>query len=257
MVKIVKEEILAGNTFQTVVGIQNEFNVEGDAVELYSRLRKVNPSPFMYYLKFGKTKIIGASPELLFGMRQKEMQTFPLAGTIKRGNTAREDLELAKILLNDKKEIAEHKMLVDLHRNDLGRVSRFGSVKVRNFMDVKRFSHVQHISSEVVGLLHPRDDVFSALASVFPAGTLTGAPKIESMKIIDRLEKYPRGPYGGALGHFGFNGDGTFAIPIRTIFINGNYGFTQAGSGIVADSSAEAEFDEIARKLAPMKEVLV
>lgn len=257
MVNAVKEEILCGNTFQTVVGLQNEFKVSGDTVELYTRLRKVNPSPFMYYVKFGKTKIIGASPELLFGMRDHEMQTFPLAGTIKRGKTQKEDQTLAHQLLNNKKEIAEHNMLIDLHRNDLGRVSQFGSVKVRNFMDIKRFSHVQHISSEVVGLLDPRHDAFSALASVFPAGTLTGAPKIESMKIIDRLEKYPRGPYGGALGHFGFNGDATFAIPIRTIFINGKYGFTQAGSGIVADSTTEGEYDEIQRKLAAMKEVLI
>lgn len=257
MVEAVKEEILSGNTFQTVIGIQNEFEIKGDAVELYSRLRTINPSPFMYYLKFGKIKIIGASPELLFGIRQKEMQTFPLAGTIKRGKSEKEDMDLARKLLNDKKEIAEHKMLVDLHRNDLGRVARFGSVKVRNYMDIKRFSHVSHISSEVVGLLHAKETPFSALASVFPAGTLTGAPKIESMKIINRLEKNPRGPYGGALGHFGFNGDATFAIPIRTIFISGNCGFTQAGSGIVADSNADNEYDEIQRKLAAMKEVLI
>lgn len=264
MVEAVKQEILAGNTFQTVVGIQNEFEITGDAIELYARLRKVNPSPFMYYVKFGpstslgsSTVLIGASPELLFGMRDKEMQTFPLAGTIKRGKTEQEDRELAHNLLTNKKEIAEHSMLVDLHRNDLGRVAQFGSVKVRSLMDIKRFSHVQHISSEVVGLLERKQDMFSALASVFPAGTLTGAPKIEAMKIIDRLEKAPRGPYGGAVGHFGFNGDATFAIPIRTIFINGTYGFTQAGSGIVADSTAKGEYDEIQRKMAAMKEVLM
>jgi len=257
MVDAVKEEILSGNTFQTNISLKNEFNIEGNAVELYKRLRKVNPSPYMYYLKFGEIKIIGASPELLFGMRDKEMQTSPLAGTIKRGKSAKEDMQLARLLLNNKKEIAEHMMLVDLHRNDLGRVAQFGSVKVRSLMDIKRFSHVQHISSEVVGLLGQGQDMFSALANNFPAGTLTGAPKIESIKIIDRIEKQARGPYGGAVGHFGFNGDCTFAIPIRTIFINGNYGYAQAGSGIVYDSVAELEYEEIQRKLQATKGVLV
>ncbi len=253
----VKEEILSGNTFQCQIGIQSEFSISGDPVELYTRLRSVNPSPFMYYLKFKDKKIVGSSPELLFGMRNNEMQTFPLAGTIKRGKTQKEDMEFARILLNDPKERAEHSMLVDLHRNDLGRVAQFGSVKVRSLMDIKRFSHVQHIESEIVGLLKSGEDMFSALASNFPAGTLTGAPKIESMKIIERVEKSPRGPYGGAVGHFGFNGDATFAIPIRTIFISGNRGFTEAASGIVYDSEAEKEYDEIQRKLAAMKEVLV
>ncbi|MGH7246210.1 MAG: anthranilate synthase component I family protein [Candidatus Levyibacteriota bacterium] len=257
MIASVKEEILAGNTFQAQIGLQQEFTNTGDAAVLYDRLRRVNPSPFMYYLKFGETKIIGASPELLFGMKDKEMQTFPLAGTIQRGSSLRDDKELAHKLLTDRKELAEHSMLVDLHRNDMGKIARFGSVKVRSLMDIKRFSHVQHISSEVVGLLRPGEDMFSGLAANFPAGTVTGAPKIESMKIIEKLEKAPRGPYAGALGHFGFNGDCTFAIPIRTIFMSGNYGFTQASSGIVADSRAENEYEEIQRKLAAIKEVLV
>lgn len=256
MVAAVKEQIALGNTFQTVIGLQKEFEYTGDAVELYSRLRTTNPSPFMFYVKFKDKKIIGASPELLFGMRNKEMATFPLAGTIRRGKTTQEDMKLARELLNDPKELAEHKMLVDLHRNDIGKVASFGSVKVRNLMDIKRFSHVQHISSEVVGLLARGEDMFSALASNFPAGTLTGAPKIEAMKIIDSLEQSPRGPYGGAVGHFGFNGDCTFTIPIRSIFIAGNYGYTQAASGIVADSVAEKEYDEVQRKLAAMEEVL-
>ena len=256
MVEKVKQEILRGNTFQTVIGLQQEFKIKGNPIVLYDRLRKVNPSPFMYYVKFGDKKIIGASPELLFGLRDGEMATFPLAGTIKRGKTEKEDQELAKQLLNTPKEIAEHSMLVDLHRNDIGKVARFGSVKVRSLMDIKRFSHVQHISSEIVGLIKPTETAFSALASNFPAGTLTGAPKIEAMKIIERLEKKPRGPYGGAVGHFGFNNDCTFAIPIRTIFISGNYGFIQAGSGVVADSTAEGEYAEIQNKLEAMRKVL-
>ena len=255
-VKQVKEEILKGNTFQTVIGIQHEFSYTGDAVVLYDRLRKVNPSPFMYFFKSGDIRIIGASPELLFGMRDKQMQTFPLAGTIKRGKTAHEDMDFAYQLLTDPKERAEHSMLIDLHRNDMGKVARFGSVKVKTLMDIKRFSHVQHIGSEIVGLLGRGEDMFSAVAANFPAGTLTGAPKIASMKLIDRMEKSPRGPYGGGIGHFGFNGDCTFSIPIRTIFLSGNDGFTQAGSGIVADSTAEKEYDEVQRKLAAMKEVL-
>jgi len=257
MVERVRGEIVAGNTFQTVIGIQQEFTLKGDAIGLYTRLRKINPSPFMYYLKFGRQKIIGASPELLFGMRDSEMATFPLAGTIKRGRTDKEDMLLAKKLLGDSKEVAEHTMLVDLHRNDIGKVARFGSVKVRSLMDIKKFSHVQHISSEIVGLLKPGEDMFSALASNFPAGTLTGAPKIEAIKIIERLEKKPRGPYGGAVGHFGFNGDCTFAIPIRTMFLSDSYGFTQAGSGIVADSKAENEYMEIQQKLRAIKEVIL
>lgn len=256
VVSTVKQEIMKGNTFQCEIGIKTEFTITGDCLLLYERLRIRNPSPFMYYIKFGGKKIIGASPELLFGLRNREMSTFPLAGTIKRGNTVEEDQKLARILLHDTKEIAEHTMLVDLHRNDIGRVARFGSVKVRSLMDIKRFSHVQHISSEIVGLLQYGEDMFSALAANFPAGTLTGSPKIESIKIIERLEKNPRGPYGGAVGHFGFNGDCTFAIPIRTFFISGSYGFTQAASGIVYDSKAEKEFDELQRKLAVMKEVL-
>jgi len=258
----IKEEILVGNTFQCQLCLQKEFEIHGDPILIYSKLRKINPSPFMYYIKFGfstetgSKAIIGASPELLFGMRQKEMTSFPLAGTIKRGKTEREDTLLAKKLLSDQKELAEHKMLVDLHRNDMGKVGIFGSVKVRNYMEIKRFSHVSHISSEIVGLLAPNEDMFSALASNFPAGTLTGAPKIESIKIIDKIEKKPRGPYGGAVGHFGFNGDATFAIPIRTIFISGNYGFIAAASGIVVDSVAENEYDEVQRKLKPLEEVL-
>lgn len=252
----VKEEIVTGNTLQTVVGFKREFTIKGNALLLYERLRRINPSPFMYLVKFGQKKIIGASPELLFRLQNGEMATFPLAGTIRRGKTDAEDKKLVRKLLSDPKEIAEHNMLVDLHRNDIGRVAEFGSVKVRSLMDIKRFSHVQHIASEIVGIMQSGKDMFDGVAATFPAGTLTGAPKIESMKIIDRLEGLPRGPYGGGVGHFGFNGDCTFAIAIRTLFIDGQYGYTQAAGGIVYDSVPEKEYDEVQRKLAALTEAL-
>ena len=252
----VKQDIIDGKIFQTEVGFKKYFKLEGDTLNIYEQLREVNPSPQMYYVKFGEQKLIGASPELLFRLRQGEMETFPLAGTTKRGATPEEDTALARTLLNDPKEIAEHNMIVDLHRNDIGRVAQFGTVKVRSLMDIKRFSHVQHISSEIVGIISDKDDMFSALASNFPAGTLTGAPKIEAMKIIDDLEVDGRGPYGGAVGHFSFNGDCAFAIPIRTVFANGEEAYVQTCGGNVYDSNPDDEYEEIQRKFAGTKKVL-
>ncbi|HMV41948.1 MAG TPA: anthranilate synthase component I family protein [Leptospiraceae bacterium] len=252
----VLEEVKAGNTFQCQLGLKAEYKITGDTFPIYQELRNVNPSPHMYYLKFGEKKIIGASPELLFRLRNGEMETFPLAGSIKRGLTPDEDIKLARTLLNDPKEIAEHNMLVDLHRNDLGRVAKYGTVKVRKLMEIKKYSHIQHISSEIIGIIKRGEDMFSGLASSFPAGTLSGAPKIESMKIIQRVENNPRGPYGGALGHFGFNGNCTFAIPIRTLFVSGDYGYTQASGGIVFDSVPQSEYQEIKNKLGAQEKVL-
>lgn len=256
VVERVKEEIRAGNTFQCEVGFKSEFKITGDTLEIYKKLRTVNPSPFMYYVKFGDKKIIGASPELLFSLRSGEMVTRPLAGTIKRGKTAKEDMQLARTLLQDKKEIAEHNMLVDLHRNDMGKVAQFGTVKVRDLMTVKKFSHVQHIASEVVGIIRPEDDMFSALASNFPMGTVTGAPKVETMKIIARNEGEARGPYSGAIGQFGFNGDCTFAVALRSLYVSGTDAYAQTSGGIVYDSQPAKEFDEIKNKLAAMKKTL-
>lgn len=252
----VKQDIIDGKIFQTEVGFKKYYKLEGDTVNIYEQLREINPSPQMYYVKFGEQKLIGASPELLFRLRQGEMETFPLAGTTKRGATPEEDTRLARTLLNDPKEIAEHNMIVDLHRNDIGRVAQFGTVKVRSLMDIKRFSHVQHISSEIVGIISDKEDMFSALASNFPAGTLTGAPKIEAMKIIDDLEVDGRGPYGGAVGHFSFNGDCAFAIPIRTVFANGETAYVQTCGGNVYDSNPDDEYEEIQRKFAGTKKVL-
>ena len=252
----VKEDICAGLIFQCEVGFKSRYQIDGDTLPIYQKLREVNPSPHMYYMKFGDQKIIGASPELLFRLRNGEMETFPLAGTINRGKTPQEDTQLARTLLNDPKEIAEHNMLVDLHRNDIGRVAKFGTVKVRSLMDIKRYSHVQHISSEIVGIMSDDEDMFSAVAANFPAGTLTGAPKIEAIKIINDMEVDGRGPYGGALGQFCFNGDCTFAIPIRTVFIRGNQGYAQTSGGNVYDSNAADEYREIERKLSAMRNVL-
>ncbi len=249
----VKQNIIDGKIFQCEVGFKKRFRLEGDCINLYEQMREINPSPQMFFLKFGDQKLISASPELLFRLRQGEMETFPLAGTTKRGTIPQEDVALARDLLNDPKEIAEHNMLVDLHRNDIGRVARFGTVKVRNLMDIKRYSHVQHISSEIVGIMAENQDMFSALASNFPAGTLTGAPKIEAMKIINAMENDGRGPYGGAVGHFSFNGDCTFAIPIRTIFAKGEQAYVQTCGGNVFDSNPADEYLEIQRKFAGTK----
>ena len=257
IVKRVKEQIRAGNTFQCEVGFKSEYKISGDTLKIYEKLRKVNPSPFMYYLKFGNKKIIGASPELLFSLRGGEMTTKPLAGTIRRGKDDNEDQQLARTLLNDPKEKAEHNMLVDMHRNDLGRVSKFGTVRVRDLMSIKKFSHVQHISSEIVGIINPKEDMFSSLASNFPMGTVCGTPKLETIKIIDSNEPEARGPYGGGVGQFGFNRDCTFALTLRSLFISGESAFTQTSGGIVYDSKPDKEYDEIQRKLAAMKEVVI
>jgi anthranilate synthase component 1 len=256
IVKKVKEEIASGNTFQCEVGFKTEYTVTGDAFQIYEKLSKTNPSPFTYYIKFGDKKIIGASPELLFSLRDGEMTTRPLAGTIRRGKTEKEDQLLARQLLHDPKEQAEHRMLVDMHRNDIGRVANFGTVKIRELMSIKRFSHVQHISSEIVGHIRSTEDMFSGLASNFPMGTASGTPKVETMKIIDENESTGRGPYAGGLGHFGFNGDCTFALTLRSLFISGTEAYAQTSGGIVADSIPEKEYEEIQNKLAAMRKVL-
>ena len=252
----IKEDIKNGLIFQCEVGFKSHYKIKGNLTEIYSKLRSLNPSPHMYFMKFDDQVIIGASPELLFRLKNGEMETFPLAGTTKRGSNKEEDLKLARELLNDSKEIAEHNMLVDLHRNDLGRVAKFGTVKVRNLIDIKKYSHVQHISSEIAGIINENEDMFSALASNFPAGTLSGAPKIEAMKIINEIEEDGRGPYGGAIGQFGFNGDCTFAIPIRSLFIKGEEAYAQTCGGNVYDSDPDKEYQEIERKLEAMKTVL-
>lgn len=251
-VESVKEHIRAGDIFQCEVGFKSKYQLKGDALHIYGRLREINPSPHMYYLKFDDKKIFGASPELFFDLRDGAMAVHPLAGTIRRGQDAAEDQRLARQLLNDLKENAEHNMLVDLHRNDVGRVAQFGSVRVRTLKNIIRLSHVQHITSEVTGSLHSGEDMFSAVAASFPMGTMTGAPKIEAMKIIDANEQEARGPYAGAAGHFGFNGNCTFAVIVRSLFVAGEDAYAQTCGGIVYDSQVETEYDEVKRKLAAM-----
>jgi len=255
-VEAILEEIRAGNTFQCQLGFKTEYWISGSLIPFYKKLRNLNPSPHMYFFKFPGIQIVGASPELLFKLHNGEIESYPLAGSIQRGEDTTSDIRLARTLLNDPKEIAEHNMLVDLHRNDIGRVAKFGTVKVRKLMDVKKYSHIQHISSEVTGIIRPEEDMFSGLAASFPAGTLSGAPKIESMKIISKVEKIPRGIYGGAIGHFGFNGNCTFAIPIRSLFVAGEYAYSQASGGIVYDSIAEKEYNEIRQKSMAIEKVM-
>jgi anthranilate synthase component 1 len=248
MVREAKEKIKAGEIFQSVISNAREYEITGDKLSIYKALREMNPSPYMYHLKLGKREIIGSSPEMLVRVEGMQVETYPIAGTMKRGETKVEDEKLEIELLNDEKELAEHLMLVDLARNDVGKVSEFDSVSVPEYMTVKKFSHVQHIVSHVTGQLREDMSSVDAFGSIFPAGTLSGAPKIRAMEIINELEGLPRGPYGGALGYFSLNGNADFAIVIRTLVCNGNNAKIQAGAGIVHDSVPENEYFECENK---------
>jgi anthranilate synthase component 1 len=248
MVLQAKEKIKTGEIFQSVISNAREYTIRGNKLSFYERLRNINPSPYMYHLKLDNREIIGSSPEMLVRVENRMMETFPIAGTIKRGVNQLEDELLQKKLLTDEKERAEHLMLVDLARNDVGKVSKFGSVKVRDYMGIKKFSHVQHIFSRVTGELNDNKTAVDAFKSMFPAGTLSGAPKIRAMEIIDELEGIPRGPYGGAVGYFSLNGNADFAITIRTMVCEDNQAKIQAGAGIVHDSIPENEYYECENK---------
>ncbi len=244
MVRTAKEYIAAGDVIQVVLSQRLSMEIGCDPFVIYRALRSVNPSPYMFYLSFGDLKIVGASPEILVTEDAGEVITRPIAGTRRRGKTAAEDAALAEELLADEKERAEHIMLVDLHRNDIGRVCEYGSVVVDELMVVERYSHVMHIVSNVVGRLAEDRDQFDLLRACFPAGTLSGAPKIRAMEIIDELEPTRRGPYGGAIGYFSYSGSMDTAITIRTMVIKGATAHAQAGAGIVADSVPEREYEE-------------
>jgi len=255
-VEKIKEYIREGHIFQTVLSQRWTIETGQDGFELYKKLRVLNPSPYLYYFNFGEFEIIGSSPEMLIKQTDNKVSTCPIAGTRKRGRGAKEDQLLKDELLKDEKERAEHVMLVDLARNDMGRISEFGTVKVSQFMDVQYYSHVMHIVSLVEGKkkkgYHPLD----LIASFLPAGTLSGAPKIRAMEIIDELESVRRGLYGGATGYIDFNGNMDFCITIRTMIKKGRRVYLQAGAGIVADSVPENEYEECCNKVMALAKTL-
>ena len=251
-----KEYIHDGDIFQVVLSRKFAFDTDGDNLALYKTLRKLNPSPYMYHLKQSNKTIIGASPEMLVRITDDKVETFPIAGTRKITDDEEKNKQLADELIHDEKELAEHTMLVDLGRNDIGRVCKYGTVHPESLMEIKKFSHVQHIVSHVVGNLAPENDMFDAFQAVFPAGTVSGAPKVRAMEIIDELETEARGPYAGAVGYFSYNGCCDFAIAIRSIFIEDGKGFVQSGAGIVSDSIPENEFKETEHKAGAMLQAL-
>ncbi len=240
--------IRAGDVFQVVLSQRFELP-DCDGFSLYRTLRAASPAPYHFYLRLGGRELFGASPELLVEVAAGKMTLRPIAGTRRRGANAEEDLRLEQELRSDPKELAEHTMLVDLARNDVGRVSRIGSVRVERLMETERFSHVMHLTSQVSGRLRPGLSAVDAFGAAFPAGTLSGAPKIRAMEIIDELEGVQRGPYGGAVGWFSGAGDVQLAIAIRTLFRSGGRLFAQAGAGIVADSDPAAEGREVLAKV--------
>lgn len=256
MVRAAKEYIMAGDAFQIVLSQRLRRKTHTDPFSIYRALRILNPSPYMFYLDFGDFQIIGSSPEMLVKLEDGKAETRPIAGTRRRGHTDEEDEAIIASLLADPKERAEHIMLVDLGRNDIGRVSRFGSVKVPMLMGVEKYSHVIHIVSSVHGELRPECDAFDLMRACFPAGTLTGAPKVRAMEIISELEGTARGPYGGAVGYFGFGGNMDTCITIRTIVMVGDTVYLQGGAGIVADSDPIREYEETLSKVQVLEEAV-
>ncbi len=247
-VDALKEAIAAGDVYQAVVSQRWTGRLDLDPFDVYRALRALNPSPYLFFLETREATLLGSSPEMLVRCRGGQVETHPIAGTIPRGRTAEEDAALARSLREDPKERAEHVMLVDLARNDLGRVCEIGSVRVARYAEVERFSHVQHLVSEVRGTLAEGRGAADAVAACFPAGTLTGAPKIRAMELIDSLEAARRGVYGGAVGYFDAAGNCDLAIAIRTAVVEDGVCRVQAGAGIVADSVPEKEYAEAESK---------
>jgi anthranilate synthase component 1 len=247
-----KDYIRNGDVFQIVLSQRFEVPVQVDPFQIYRALRLINPSPYMYYLRFGDLYLVGSSPEVLVRSEEERVEARPIAGTRKRGRSLQEDKKLEAELLSDPKEGAEHIMLVDLTRNDLGRICAAGSIHVDDLMAVEKYSHVMHLVSHVQGRLAPRRNSCDVIKACFPAGTVSGAPKIRAMQIIEELESVRRGPYAGAVGYFGFSGNLDACINIRTIVIRGNKAFIQAGAGIVADSDPHLEYHETVNKAKAM-----
>ena len=252
-----KEYIKKGEIIQVVLSQRFKARIEKQPFDIYRDLRSLNPSPYMFFLKLNEITLIGSSPELLVRCEDGIVQTRPIAGTRRRGNTENEDKILEEELLNDVKEKAEHLMLVDLGRNDLGRVSKLASVKVDSFMKVEKYSHVMHLVSDVIGELSRKYDMYDVLRACFPAGTVSGAPKVRAMEIIDELENIRRGPYAGSVGYFSFSQNMDTCITIRTICVKDNTAYIQAGAGIVADSVAGREYKETVNKAKALMEAIV
>ena len=248
IVEKAKKYIYDGDIFQVVLSRKFSFEARGDYLKVYQKLRSLNPSPYLYHLKMNKKIIIGSSPEMLLRVTNDYVETFPIAGTRKISNDELKNEQLRQELISDEKELAEHTMLVDLGRNDIGKVCDYGTVNVNKLMEVKKFSHVQHMVTHVVGKLNKNYDMYDEFKEVFPAGTVSGAPKVRAMEIIDELEPESRGPYAGAVGYFSFNGCCDFAIAIRSIFADDKGGFVQAGAGIVFDSVPNNELKETEHK---------
>ncbi|GAA5317073.1 MAG: anthranilate synthase component I [Candidatus Pelagadaptatus aseana] len=244
----IKEYVLSGDTMQVVISQRLSLPFDAEPLNLYRALRCLNPSPYMYYLDLGDHHVVGASPEILARLEDGEVTVRPIAGTRRRGHTEAEDLALEQDMLNDPKEIAEHLMLIDLGRNDVGRVAKVGEVKLTDKMVVERYSHVMHITSNVTGQVRDDVDAMDVLRAALPAGTLSGAPKIRAMEIIDELESEKRGIYGGAVGYLAWNGNMDTAIAIRTAVIKDKTLYVQAGAGVVADSKPELEWKETMNK---------
>lgn len=256
MVEKGKEYIYEGDIFQVVLSQRFEVPFEGDSFTLYRALRMVNPSPYLFYLDFHDFSLVGSSPEVLVRVTDSEVRLLPIAGTRPRGENHEEDLAFEEDLKKDPKEIAEHIMLVDLGRNDLSRVCKSGSVHLERNQSIERFSHVMHIVSDVVGRIEADKNSVDALKQCFPAGTVSGAPKIRAMEIIDELEPTKRGPYAGAVGYFDFSGNMDTCIAIRTMLVTGDRVYIQAGAGIVADSDPQKEFEETQNKAGALVEAL-
>ena len=256
MVEKAKNYIYEGDIFQVVLSNRIEAEITGSLFDTYRVLRTTNPSPYMFYFSSNDIEIAGASPETLVKLTGNQLYTFPLAGTRPRGKTDEEDLQLEKDLLSDEKELAEHNMLVDLGRNDIGRISKIGTVNVDKYLSIERFSHVMHIGSTVSGVLRDDLDFLSPIDSILPAGTLSGAPKIRACEIINELEDNKRGIYGGAIGYVDLSGNVDTCISIRIAFARNNKVFIRSGAGIVADSVPDNEFDECLNKAAAVMNAL-
>ncbi len=249
MVRVAQERIAAGDIFQVVVSQRFAADFAGPPLALYRALRFINPSPYMFCFQTGRDfAFVGSSPELQVRKRGRQVEIRPIAGTRRRGLTNEEDERLAVELLADPKECAEHVMLIDLGRNDLGRVAEFGSVRVTEQMVIERYSHVMHIGSHVVAQLRPDLNAFDVMRATFPAGTVSGAPKVRAMQIIAELEKSKRGFYAGAVGYFGFDGDLDCCIALRSVVLQGGQAYVQAGAGIVIDSDPASEYQETINK---------